>query len=210
MWLTRGTLLLLLSFMLSGCGALLVGGGVSTAVADRRSTFDLIDDVWVTNKLSAAYIESEKVKWGNINVRVFRGKVLLTGTAASEEEIQEAIRIAKLTRGVRSVQSELKVQYESAQELAEDAWISTQVKLLLLGDEQVRGLDLHVDTTKKIVYLTGLASSIHERDRAARIASSVQGVAEVVSYIEVDPDSYKPSPLTDEELKKSDDGSPQW
>ncbi|MEG3638673.1 BON domain-containing protein [Magnetococcus sp. PR-3] len=199
----RGLLVVMMATLLSGCLPFL-GGSVATGVAvERRSTVALVEDLWVSNKIRAAYIESEKVRWGNINVTVFRGKVLLTGTAASEEELQESVRIAKATRGVRAVHSELKVQYASAQELAEDTWISTQVKMMLLRDEQVRGLDIHVDTTKNIVYLTGLAASIHERDRAARIASVVKGVKEVVSYIEVDTDSFKPTPLTDEEMKQT-------
>lgn len=198
----RGWMVALVVGLLSGC-APIVGGGVVTGVSvERRGTVEMVEDLWVSNKIRSAYIESDKVSWGNVNVTVFRGKVLLTGTAANEEEVQESVRIAKAIRGVRAVHSELKVQYASAQELAEDTWISTQVKMMLLRDEQVRGLDIHVDTTKNVVYLTGLAASIQERDRAARIASVVKGVKEVVSYIEVDPESYKPTPLEESEPSK--------
>ncbi|MBF0215217.1 MAG: BON domain-containing protein, partial [Magnetococcales bacterium] len=130
----------------------------------------------------------------NINVSVYQGAVLLTGTASSQAEIDSAIAIAKNTRGVVKVHSELKVQHATFGELTKDAWFTNEVKIRLLADEQVRGLDIHVETTKGVVYLTGTAQSTAERNRAVEIARQVSGVREVVSYIEVDAKSQPLAP----------------
>lgn len=177
-------------------GAAVVGTGLvaSNAAVQRRSGTDFVDDNWVAWKIRTSYVDSEQVKLGNVNVSVYRGRVLLTGTAASEREVAEAIRIAKGVRGVTRVDSELKVQYEGAADLANDAFITNKVKFLLLNSTQVRGVDIHVETTKSVVYLTGMARTVAERDEAVRLTSTVTGVKEVVSYVEVNPEATPVEP----------------
>lgn len=172
---------------LPGCVPMLAGGGATAvgAVAERRGFDSYLEDGWVANKIRANYIDSDKVKLANINVSVYNGTVLLTGAAATEAEIEEAIRIAKQTRGVVKVASELKVQHATYGEVSHDVLISNMVKVRLLASEEVRGIDMHVETTKGIVYLTGIAATVGERDKAVDIARNVDGVKEVVSYIEV-------------------------
>ena len=176
---------------LSACAPVVVGGGMVTAtmLGERRSTDNYLEDNWVAWKIRSYYVRSKRVRAGNINVSVYNGKVLLTGAAASQGEINEAVGIAKATRGVLEVATEIKVQHETAAELAADALISNQVKVKLLTDIRVRGLDIHVETTKKVVFLTGLAQTVLERDWAVAISRAVSGVREVVSYIEVNENS---------------------
>jgi osmotically-inducible protein OsmY len=180
------TILHLTLLVFSACAPMAIAGGGTVAtgmVAERRGAGDYVEDNWSAWKIRSLFAQSELVKVGNINVSVYQGRVLLTGAAASEEEITEAVRLAKTTRGIMEVASEIKVQSESSQEIALDAWISTQVKTKLFTDKNVRGIDIHVETTKGIVYLTGQAKTLAERDRAIELAKSVKDVREVVSYI---------------------------
>ncbi|MBF0381476.1 MAG: BON domain-containing protein [Magnetococcales bacterium] len=174
-----------LLLLISGCTSVAVGtGAVATGmVAERRGAGDYVEDIWVAWKIRGSFVQSEKVRVANVNVSVYQGRVLLTGVAASQEEISEAISLAKNTRGVLEVSSEIQVQSETPKELANDVWISTQVKSRLFSSDHVRGIDIHVETTKGVVYLTGQAQSVEERDQAIESAKSVSGVVEVVSYI---------------------------
>ena len=171
----------------SGCIPVVLGGGfiATTMIADKRSADVYVEDNWVALKIRSYYARSEGVRVGNINVSVYNGKVLLTGAASSQEEVKKAVSIAKATRGVLGVHSELKVQSESASELAADAFLSNQIKIQLLTDKRIRGLDIHVETTKSVVYLTGEVPTIAERDQAVDIVRQVPNVHEVVSYIDV-------------------------
>ncbi len=169
-------------------------GSISSGImGERRSPDDAIEDNVLAIKLRSYYMRSDKVSAANINVSVYEGMVLLTGTASSQQEIDSAVDIAKATRGVKKVHSELKVQHATFMELTKDVWYTNQVKIRILADEQVRGLDIHVETTKGVVYLTGTAQSLAERDRAIEIARQVKGVAEVVSYIKI---NVNAQPLT--------------
>ncbi|MBF0158270.1 MAG: BON domain-containing protein [Magnetococcales bacterium] len=188
---TWGVGLLLLTG-LGGCAPAIVAGGATAVVAvgERRGAQEFVEDNWVAVKIRSLYLQSHSVSPGNINVSVYRGRVLLTGTASSETEIAEAVRIAKEVRGAWSVHSELKIQYATAAEIAEDAIVSNKVKLALLTERDVRGLDIHVETTKGVVYLLGAARSVAERDLAVQAARQVSNVREVVSYIDIDQQSY--------------------
>jgi osmotically-inducible protein OsmY len=184
-WITILPIGLLL--LVSACTSIAVGtGAVATGmVAERRGAGEFVEDVWVSWKIRGFFIKSDLVRVANINVSSYQGRVLLTGVAASQEEIDEAISLAKDTRGVVKVSSEVQVQSETAKELAKDVWISAQVKSRLFSSDHVRGIDIHVETTKGVVYLTGQAQSITERDQAIESAKTVKGVVEVVSYIMV-------------------------
>ncbi|MBF0154167.1 MAG: BON domain-containing protein [Magnetococcales bacterium] len=187
---------------LGGCVPVaMVGGAAATAtvIGERRGSSDYFSDNWVAIQIRNAYLQSNKVSAGNINVSVYRGKVLLTGTASSEQEIAEARRVASSVQGVSKVISELKVQFASAAEIAMDILISNKVKVKLLADRDVRGLDFHVETTKGVVYILGLARTLGERDAAVKIASEVAEVKQVVSYIDIDPNAYPVNPEAKEE-----------
>ncbi|NGZ07675.1 MAG: BON domain-containing protein [Magnetococcales bacterium] len=184
------------------------GAATSGIMGERRSPEAAIEDNMLAMKLRSYYMRSDKVSAANINVSVYQGAVLLTGTAASQAEIDSAIAIAKNTRGVVKVHSELKVQHASFSEHTKDAWLTNEVKIRLLADEQVRGLDIKVETTKTIVYLTGTAQSAAERNRAVEIARKVGGVKEVVSYIEINPKSQPLSPGSEPKTDKTSGPAP--
>jgi hyperosmotically inducible protein len=76
------------------------------------------------------------------------------------------------------------------------------VKTTLLSAEDVDGLDINVDTVDARVTLHGRASTGAEKERAAALARSVEGVREVRNLIQVVPDqAEKRVAATDEELK---------
>ncbi|MBF0625208.1 MAG: BON domain-containing protein [Magnetococcales bacterium] len=195
-------LLLAAPLVLTGCetAAVVAGGAAASALGERRSTANYLEDKWLAMKLRKAYLDSAKISAPNINVSVYNGKVLLTGAAASEGEIDEAIRLAKAARGVVEVRNELKVQHETAAELAEDMLVANKVKLKLLADRDVRGVDYHVEAVKGIVYLSGSAHTVEERDAAVKLASEVGGVVQVVSYIDVDDKSFPVNPEARQDL----------
>jgi len=66
-----------------------------------------------------------------------------------------------------------------------DVWVTTKVKIALLTAEHVEGLDVEVDTIDGRVTLHGTVSSLDEKERAASIARSVEGVQEVRNLLTV-------------------------
>lgn len=58
----------------------------------------------------------------------------------------------------------------------DDTVVTTKVKAALLGDDDVKGLDIKVETRKGMVMLSGFVDSQARIDRAISVASAVEGV----------------------------------
>jgi osmotically-inducible protein OsmY len=67
----------------------------------------------------------------------------------------------------------------------EDAEITSKIKAKYLGDSDVKGLDISVETEEGVVYLTGRVATQMEKDEAERIARDTDEVRDVVNHIQV-------------------------
>jgi len=71
----------------------------------------------------------------------------------------------------------------TAGETLDDQRITAEVKTKFLADKDVPGLDINVDTFKKVVTLKGVVKSDQVIEKAIEIAKSVSGVVEVKSKL---------------------------
>jgi osmotically-inducible protein OsmY len=71
----------------------------------------------------------------------------------------------------------------------DDKGISTRVKTALFRDPLVSGFDVHVDTFRGDVQLSGFVDNSEQKARAAEIARGVSGVQTVTNNLEVKPAS---------------------
>jgi osmotically-inducible protein OsmY len=76
---------------------------------------------------------------------------------------------------------------KSVGETIDDATVTTRVKTALLGDSEVAGLRIDVDTFKGVVTLSGAVKSAAERDKAVAIARKTTGVKDVKSTLQINP-----------------------
>jgi len=72
-------------------------------------------------------------------------------------------------------------------ETIDDATVTTQVKTALVGDPEVGGLRIDVDTFKGVVTLSGAVKTAAERDKAVALATKVKGVKDVKSTLQIVP-----------------------
>jgi hyperosmotically inducible protein len=85
----------------------------------------------------------------------------------------------------------------------EDAWITTKVKMALLTDDSVDGLDINVDTFDGRVTLHGTVDSSIEKVEAESLARKIKGVTDVRNLIAVVPAAAQnATEVADEELAK--------
>ncbi|WP_199688119.1 BON domain-containing protein [Noviherbaspirillum sedimenti] len=61
----------------------------------------------------------------------------------------------------------------------EDSVITTKAKTALLADTTVKGTDIHVETNKGVVSLSGMVDTERQRERAASIVKGIDGVSSV-------------------------------
>jgi len=93
------------------------------------------------------------------------------------------------TRNTQSAGNEIKQEASQAgaaiADGAADMTITTKVKTALAGDAQLSALAINVDTTNKVVTLTGPAPTRAASDRAGALAQAVDGVTKVKNQLAV-------------------------
>jgi len=72
---------------------------------------------------------------------------------------------------------------ESAGQYGDDAAISTKVRAKLIEDQALKAFDIHVDTLKSVVQLSGFVDSAAQKRQAEQIARNVSGVSGVKNDI---------------------------
>jgi hyperosmotically inducible periplasmic protein len=67
----------------------------------------------------------------------------------------------------------------------DDATITTKVKAQMANDKDVSAMDVHVNTEKGVVRLSGVVKSSAEKQRAEQVARAVDGVRSVDNVLVV-------------------------
>lgn len=76
----------------------------------ERSAGEVFDDTAILAKTKAALVKDPDIKGTQIDVDVNRGEVTLTGIVRSEEERKKVLQTVWGVKGVKGVQTDLKVQ----------------------------------------------------------------------------------------------------
>lgn len=197
MKISKTTLVILVSALslviLSGCVPLLVGTGAAVGgkmVAQDKTVGESISDTTIWTKIRASLMKNNVDGLiGSINVKVIEGRVLLTGSVNTQEDIIKVLKIVWDQDGVKDVINELKIipteERPGAMTYTKDSWITTQVKTKLLLASNVKSSNYGVETIDGVVYLFGTAKNEEEALDAKDIASNVSDVKQVVSYVRV-------------------------
>jgi hyperosmotically inducible periplasmic protein len=169
---TRHTLfpiMILMANLLLGCA------GTST----QESTGEYLDDSAITAKVKSAFVSDKQVNALDIQVTTFKGVVQLSGFAASQQEIDRAVEVARKVPGVKSVKNDIRRAPQSTGAYVDDSVITARVKSAFVADREVSALSVRVETVNGIVQLSGFADSRREIDRAAEVARNTPGVKAV-------------------------------
>lgn len=76
-----------------------------SATASKRSMGEVIDDNVVAMKLRTKLTKDKAVKLGDMDVKVWKGIVTLTGSQDNQEQINRAIEISEQQQGVKEVKA---------------------------------------------------------------------------------------------------------
>lgn len=181
---------IIVSLLLQGCGAILVGGAATTAsvVHDRRSAGTIVDDNTLEIKVEKA-ISDNKLLADNSHVSAtgYNGMVLLTGEAFNDNICQQIAATTKALPGVKRVENQIVIGRRSSfMERAYDSKQTAKVKAAL-WDVKITGFDpsrVKVVTEHGYTYLLGLVSE-EEANAVIGVARRVSGVKEIVSMFEI-------------------------
>jgi osmotically-inducible protein OsmY len=176
---------------LTGCAPVIIGGGAATAAVassttEERGFSGFWDDAKIKSNVLYHYNREANALTHQVEVVVRQGRVLITGAVSDPHLKVEAVRLAWKTPGVREVIDETTLENkETMASYTNDIWITTKVKSALLVEKNVSSANYNVQTIDGAVYLMGVAPNTQEHDKVLDVARRVNGVKEVVNFIQV-------------------------
>jgi osmotically-inducible protein OsmY len=166
---------------------LLVGGaavGGAMVASDRRSPGIQLEDQAIELRINRALAAKFPREDANISVTSYNRRVLLTGEVVTEAGKAEAQAIAEKAENVAGVLNELHVgALSTAANRNFDTALSAKVRAALLEAKGVPSATIKVVSERSVVYLMGRVTQA-EGEAAARAASRVSGVRQVVKYFD--------------------------
>ena len=162
--------------------ALLAAG----ACASSRSLDDSVSDIAGNAELKGVLFTDRNYDYSDIDITLFEGRLMLTGTMRTEEGRAKLMTNAWKADGVEQVIDQVLIAEKTsfAQGLA-DTRIDQTLKAKFIADDDVISTRYKVSVSRGVVYLIGSAKSDAEHDKAVSLARTVGGVDDVFSHVVV-------------------------
>lgn len=145
-------------------------------------------DIGANAELKAVLFADRTHDYGDVDITIFEGRLMLTGTMKSEQGRQKLIENAWKADGVDQVIDEIIVgDGTSLGQGFEDSRIDATLRAKLIGDGAVKAGNFKASVSKGVVYLIGVTRSDDQLNAALDIARSIGGVEKVVSHVLVKP-----------------------
>lgn len=151
-----------------------------------------LSDSVITTKITAKYTKNNNLNPLKITVSTQDGIVTLSGHVKDKQAFMEAVRLAKVTRGVKVVDTE-HLEIKPVNTAFTDAYITAKVetavlKAKVMDDESIPLAGINAKTTNGIVTLHGNVNSNASIVAILKRVNAIQGVKKIISYLQVSPD----------------------
>ena len=181
------TLLIVLSLIILSCAGEgsrgFFGRGVNIAM-DPRTLGTQIDDSIMQKNLSSRILIINKNYFLSVKSKVLDGRIFLTGKVDDPEEKLQITKIAWETKGARSVRNDIKIREEfNFKVSAKDALITSQLRVAMILDKEIKNSNYKIDTYKKKIYIYGIALTEEERRKVINEAKEVLDAEGVIASI---------------------------
>jgi len=103
----------------------------------------------------------------------------------SDDKRALAVKIAWADADVKDVINEVLVSENPLSDLANDTWITTQLKSKMTFDTDVLAINYTIETVGAVIYLIGIAQDEAELKRVINHARSIKYVKRVVNHVRV-------------------------
>ena len=178
---------IILFFLLSSCVGSSTGGvfgtGVSVAL-DPRTLGTQIDDSIMQKNLLARLALTEKKYLIKISIKVLDGRIFLGGTVDEAEEKLKITKMAWETKGARSVKNNIAIKQKfSFINTTKDALITSQLRVALVLNKNVKSANFNIDTINQKTYVFGIAHDKNEKKEIIQEAKQIADLKELVTSI---------------------------
>lgn len=158
---------------------------LTTGCSTNQSIGTQLDDAAISTKVKAKLAADPQINPFDIDVDTNEGVVRLSGAVNNDAVRDEAVKLARRTKGVVRVVNDLTIGNRSLGDRLDDAGIVASIKAKLTGDPQVHPFNVDVDSKDGVVTLSGRVETVAARNEAEKIARNTEGVKEVRNRIKL-------------------------
>jgi len=159
------------------------GTGVSVAL-DPRTLGTQIDDSIMQKSLLARLALTEKKYLVKLSIKVLDGRIFLSGNADTPEEKLNITKLAWETKGARSVKNNINIKQKfSFKNAAQDVLITSQLRVALILNKNVKAANFNIDTINQKTYVFGIAHSEDEKKEIIQEAKQIVDLKKLVTSI---------------------------
>lgn len=185
----------MLVFVPGGC-AFVVKEAFSRGMQDRTGD-EQIDDASIFTGLTKKIEKINPDLLFDLNVDVWKGRVMLTGVMDDPVLWEKLVRMLKEDRLAKKIYNEilivpnrikgnLETVLQPSQRL-KDYLAELDAKIKLFSDDDVKSVNYHVRSVRNRIYVIGFSRSDRERQRVLRLIREASGVKEVKEFISIAP-----------------------
>lgn len=158
--------------------------GTLGACASSKTIGASLDDFNASQTLRGSLLLDRGFDYSDIDITIYEGRLLLTGTMRSEEGHRKLLASAWKAENVIQVIDEIFVGDKTprGQGLV-DGRIDQAISTKLITDRGVTSADYKVAVSGGVVYILGVARDDIALDRTLNHARSTSGVKQVVSHV---------------------------
>ena len=162
---------------------------VASSPAEDRSIETLRDDTAITFDINEILLgEKYRDLFAEISTDSYERVVLLTGTVKFAQNKQRASDLVRSVKGVKRIINELQVTSDyGISSAANDLWIETKLKVLLLGTKGIRSINYRWRSINGTVYVIGAGRSQRELNTVLDVIRKTERVKKVVNHAWVRP-----------------------
>lgn len=148
-----------------------------------------ISDSVITTKITAKFTENKNLNPLKISISTDKGIVKLSGYVGDKQAFVDALRIAKNTNGVQSVQAS-DLYIKKVNTAFTDAFITAEVetavlKAKVLDDESIPLVGINATTTNGVVTLSGSLASAQSIASIIKRVNEIRGVKKIISHLQI-------------------------
>lgn len=162
----------------------LAAAGALAGCASSGTLSGAVSDISSDAQLKAVLFADRNHDYGDVDLTIYEGSLLLTGTMRSEEGRNAVVANAWKADGVKAVIDEIIVGDKTTiGQGIEDARIEATLRARMIGDDAVKSGDFKIAVSKGVVYLVGAARNEAQAARATALAAAISDVERVVSHV---------------------------
>ncbi len=185
----RSTVAIALISLLAACTQPTGLVNVASSPAEDRSFETLSADTAITSDINEILLgEKYRDLFAEISIDAYERVVLLTGTVKFAQNKQRATELVRGVKGVKRIVNELQVTNDyGIGAAANDLWIETKLKVLLLGTKDIRSINYRWRSVNGTVYVIGAARSQQEMNTVLDVIRKTDRVKKVINHAWVRP-----------------------